>query len=1340
MLGCTEFREPCALVTSIGHLGFSLSRFCLSKDSGFFWVVRVALLDGRLALDLLRNTHPVHTVSDTQTQLTDTHCDSPGPARAGSRIHRSIMMRELKVEDALLYLDQVKVEFGDRPHIYNEFLDIMKTFKTQQIDTPGVIRRVSTLFQGNRRLVLGFNTFLPEGYKIELPLDGDGPPVAVFRAPGSNVAHILHASPNNVPSAHNAGGAPALAHVANLAQGHAARGPAALPPQQAHGPSGTLRGPHHDHHQQQQHQQPPQQHQPQQHQQQQHNFGQDNGMRMAMGPGAMPPQQHAQQQQQQQQQQHHQQSSMVPRQGPAPSALGQRAPAPTGKLRSPSAPQRLGPQHGGQPVAPQGGPPLQQQQYMMNMPPENVRGQGPPPPAQQGAQPEAPMEFNHAINYVTNIKKRFANEPETYKKFLEILHTYQKEQRGIKEVLDEVSELFAEHPDLLKEFTFFLPDAVQAQAKAQLDAVAKESEARKRAQAKQAIMSQAKGMQRQAQVAARGPAASRDFHQVVVPFGAAQGRSAERESHIIRSAHFGVVSFKPVRPPKVGGLTPSLAAAKLGRPTAIPELPRVPNTSETAFFQRAKEHLSRKELASDKPSGSRRHTPYTEFLKCLHLFGAGILKRDELIWMLRGLFMQGHAPKSGANAGGGHSIQFLADDAIALIKEFEEVLLGRGPYADQESTLKDKSPYGSVRVQDVDFINDGVTPSYQEYPSDYPKSLFLSHPGQTEQDAQVLNDGLLCIAPSNGSKGMCRSLELYDAVRMRRNAYEEEMFRIEDERYEVDMAIERNAQAMRQIEPFAEEVQNLREQEEKDGQPIGRLQYQLNRYTMNTIHINAIGRVYGTAGDEVLQHLARNPLIVLPIVYRRLKQKDAEWRNSKTETMERWNAITEANYEGSRDIRCHFYRRELERTFTSPILLEECKRAGSYANHPEKLRDHPASRHYLPKFAARCNDSGALLFQPCVAVECNVDDTYKDAFKLVNHLIKSSVDISSLDRERIGRIWTEFMVPWFNFPIHWVTEVARESFGGKVTSSIVKFAPGQTVVTIFGTAAIVACVEAGESVKYTAKLSFGVVYLSPSAILHAVPANENPFVRRDGEMVRDAVPKGDVLYSEKLRDQYKLLFGTENVYLLLRRFILLSTLLGDVRHYCETIGTPNDPKSSFFDPTETTMNSEVKNKRLDYAGAVSALGKVLSNQIDLLEYETICRKISKEKVWLMAALPKLIEGCMDCLTKVAREDALLYLFDYCQFRRVDPVLVRAHCFAMATDASFRIQYDTSQNCMYFSYLPRSEELRVSVGEDAIVEVEDAAMHGAGPTEDSDSDPIEEFSDEGNREAKRLRLK
>jgi len=52
-----------------------------------------------------------------------------------------------------------------------------------------------------------------------------------------------------------------------------------------------------------------------------------------------------------------------------------------------------------------------------------------------------PVEFNHAISYVNKIKQRFAGSPETYKQFLEILQTYQKEQRPIQEVsVDQQNE------------------------------------------------------------------------------------------------------------------------------------------------------------------------------------------------------------------------------------------------------------------------------------------------------------------------------------------------------------------------------------------------------------------------------------------------------------------------------------------------------------------------------------------------------------------------------------------------------------------------------------------------------------------------------------------------------------------------------------------------------------------------------------------------------------------------------------------------------------------------------------------------------------------------------------
>ena len=73
-----------------------------------------------------------------------------------------------KERDALSYLRNVQSSYPNRPSVYNTFLDIMKDFKSQRIDTDGVINRVKVLFKDNHSLILGFNQFLPPGYKIEL--------------------------------------------------------------------------------------------------------------------------------------------------------------------------------------------------------------------------------------------------------------------------------------------------------------------------------------------------------------------------------------------------------------------------------------------------------------------------------------------------------------------------------------------------------------------------------------------------------------------------------------------------------------------------------------------------------------------------------------------------------------------------------------------------------------------------------------------------------------------------------------------------------------------------------------------------------------------------------------------------------------------------------------------------------------------------------------------------------------------------------------------------------------------------------------------------------------------
>ena len=88
-----------------------------------------------------------------------------GPGGTGTG---SAQFQRLKVEDALSYLDQVKYKFGNQPQVYNDFLDIMKEFKSKSIDIAGVVTQVSKLFNGYPELISGLNIFLPPGHKMEV--------------------------------------------------------------------------------------------------------------------------------------------------------------------------------------------------------------------------------------------------------------------------------------------------------------------------------------------------------------------------------------------------------------------------------------------------------------------------------------------------------------------------------------------------------------------------------------------------------------------------------------------------------------------------------------------------------------------------------------------------------------------------------------------------------------------------------------------------------------------------------------------------------------------------------------------------------------------------------------------------------------------------------------------------------------------------------------------------------------------------------------------------------------------------------------------------------------------
>ncbi|XP_017106008.2 paired amphipathic helix protein Sin3a isoform X1 [Drosophila bipectinata] len=385
----------------------------------------------------------------------------------------------LKVEDALSYLDQVKFQYADQPQIYNNFLDIMKEFKSHCIDTPGVIERVSTLFKGHTELIYGFNMFLPPGYKIEIHSDALGcsvPVVSMPSPPGAptstGTVHMLTgSSPMAAAAGHVAikttnaatltpapGPGSAVASAAAVAQIQSAGAVNLM----THGGASLSQTTIHA----LQHQATPPQ---------------------AQSPGGG-----------------HVHVSVTSAAAPAGGVPGQQPPGIS--VSAHNVPQNYSRDRDRATITPTGqvagaaGVPNAAASVVVGGPPTpnslnelSPHGGGAPGAAQHNlhqiqqahqsillgetGQQNQPVEFNHAITYVNKIKNRFQNQPAKYKKFLEILHAYQKEQKGMKEgslnqvkmlteqeVYTQVAKLFGQDEDLLREFGQFLPDATNHQS------------------------------------------------------------------------------------------------------------------------------------------------------------------------------------------------------------------------------------------------------------------------------------------------------------------------------------------------------------------------------------------------------------------------------------------------------------------------------------------------------------------------------------------------------------------------------------------------------------------------------------------------------------------------------------------------------------------------------------------------------------------------------------------------------------------------------------------------------------------------------------------------------------
>ncbi|RHN44385.1 putative transcription regulator Others family [Medicago truncatula] len=79
--------------------------------------------------------------------------------------------KHCEVKKAKEFLNEVKHRFiqDNRRDKYDDFLKVLKDYKTKRIDDATISKLLNGLFEGHRDLISRLNYFMPDGFKIKLP-------------------------------------------------------------------------------------------------------------------------------------------------------------------------------------------------------------------------------------------------------------------------------------------------------------------------------------------------------------------------------------------------------------------------------------------------------------------------------------------------------------------------------------------------------------------------------------------------------------------------------------------------------------------------------------------------------------------------------------------------------------------------------------------------------------------------------------------------------------------------------------------------------------------------------------------------------------------------------------------------------------------------------------------------------------------------------------------------------------------------------------------------------------------------------------------------------------------
>ncbi|KAK8828976.1 hypothetical protein WA538_000978, partial [Blastocystis sp. DL] len=681
-------------------------------------------------------------------------------------------------------------------------------------------------------------------------------------------------------------------------------------------------------------------------------------------------------------------------------------------------------------------------------------------------------------------------------------------------------------------------------------------------------------------------------------------------------------SFPPTHPPYETGVQAEYVPASRRRPVRVTR-PRAAAPAPSRRRHAYEEEEAEEETDTLPPSERRffercrREIPsdatYRQFLQLLDLFTKDVFSLSELFTALTDLLHLRHP----------------------VINQLRNYLSHKGINEEAMSRSAGLPTWEQIHACP------GPTPSYHLLPPQVPRRVGSQ---RSYAESLVLNDDL--VSQTIGS-------EDFSFNHMRRNQYEDALFRCEDDRFEADVILETTRSAAAQLESLERELQTA------PARPL-----KLRDDALSAVQQAAIRRVYNHNGAdvEVLKLLRLDPRGAIPRVLQRLKEKLAQWSEEKVALNERCREVQKANYYLSLDHRSFYFRQSDKKAITTKALVDELK---------DRVGDPPVS--------GVCDEGESPL-----AVAFPDEVVHKQVLRLL--LVAAKRQLGRSDVNRVKRLLGELVLSFFRLSPGFLASAEFENQG-------VQYAVGTHVMTPRGSGVIEA--YDGEKKLYLVRVGETSEEFPRKDILIETEEEEE---EEEEEETTPAVPPTESVKQvkeeetpiqveneeEKLADGIDWIFGTTGIYVFYRLYALLYTRILQSKRLCDAdLYTEHNMTAHAVERAIDTQReaAEGPSKLQRHIDLMDALIQLLRGELSNQQFEQRCRETVGTSGYMLYTADRVVNACVRHLHAILGDAVATRLVALHAYARqqggIRPSLYRGNVLRVVGDARtllFRMEF------------------------------------------------------------------